>query len=145
MARRWRRSEPAPFWILKRVEGQRRGVQRERRVTVSRSRRGRHGDKIRAWINVDEVVGQAVAVEIRQRHGSAQRRYPGGNAAQARMNLADVFVRRMAGDFGQRQFVEFEPRGQFHAVAVRDAGKARHRITGGDHGNCSHWRGMAEE
>src|SRR5271155_1871432 len=36
MARRWRRSEPAPFWILKRVEGQRRAFTQGGKVKQQR-------------------------------------------------------------------------------------------------------------
>ena len=57
------------------------------------------------------------------------------------MNFTDVFVRRMVGNFRQRESVEFEPPGHFHAVSVREAGIARHPIAGRDEADGNQRRG----
>ena len=83
-------------------------IQSEGFVALASARSRSDGDKVSAGIDIDEIVGEAVAIEIGKRGGGADGRNPGRDAFETGMHLAHELVRRMVGDFRKRKFLKLK-------------------------------------
>ncbi len=89
------------------VVGQRHQVQREGLVSLAGAGHRSNDDPIDPRVHVDDVVGQAVPIQVVECNRRADRRDPGLDPFQAGMDRTDR-PRVVAGEFGQRMVKELE-------------------------------------
>src|SRR6202035_4660608 len=110
--------------------GERGGIESEERVAVARPRHRRYQHLVEARIDLAAIVGQAVAVDVGQRHPGADAGDPGRDAIEGAMDLPHAARRAVGGGRrrGERRAREGEPRGEGGALLPRELGQPREDI-----------------
>jgi hypothetical protein len=117
--------------------GPKRRIQSEGLVALTGTRRRSDGDKVSAGVDIDQIVGEGVAIEIGKRGGGTERRNPRRDAFETGMHLAHELVRRIVRDFRKRKSFETEATskaGHFGRGQRRQSGE---NITNSHQEDCS--------